>query len=165
MTSDALQLKRSKNKLWKRDRTTGCSSDLLNYKTANNKLRQLCFVQSSSRVLGLMAYWYTGSALHEIPQSYLFTYLTCNLRGIYEKDLAMNIENKRKAFCKCVNSRVKTPPTIDELYKSDGTFISEHSEMVNLFNDHFCSAFTSEDHFIPPPETDSSPYFNNYKIT
>ena len=22
------------------------------------------------RVLGLMAYWYTGSALHQIPQSY-----------------------------------------------------------------------------------------------
>ena len=41
MTSDALQPKRSKNKLWKRYRTTDCSSDLLNYKTANNKLRQL----------------------------------------------------------------------------------------------------------------------------
>jgi len=24
------------------------------------------------RVLGLMAYWYTGSAFHQIPQSYLF---------------------------------------------------------------------------------------------
>jgi len=23
------------------------------------------------RVLGLMAYWYTGSAFHQIPQSYL----------------------------------------------------------------------------------------------
>ena len=29
--------------------------------------------------------------------------------------------------------------------------------MVNLFNDYFCSLFTSEDHFIPPPETGSSP--------
>jgi len=48
-------------------------------------------------------------------------------------------------------------PTIDELCKSDGTFTSEHSGMVNLFNDYFCSVFTSEDDFIPPPETDSSP--------
>jgi len=39
MNSDALQLKKSKNKLWKRYRTTGCSSDLLKYKT--NRLRQL----------------------------------------------------------------------------------------------------------------------------
>ena len=30
---------------------------------------QTCFVQL--RVLGLMAYWYTGSAFHQIPQSYL----------------------------------------------------------------------------------------------
>ena len=29
--------------------------------------------------------------------------------------------------------------------------------MVNLFYDYFCSVFTSEDDFIPPPETDSSP--------
>jgi len=29
----------------------------------------LCAVQL--RVLGLMAYWYTGSAFHQIPQSYL----------------------------------------------------------------------------------------------
>jgi len=28
-------------------------------------------VQLSLRVLGLMAYWYTGSAFHQIPQSYL----------------------------------------------------------------------------------------------
>ena len=32
---------------------------------------QTCFVQLSLRVLGLMAYWYTGSAFHQIPQSYL----------------------------------------------------------------------------------------------
>ena len=59
----------------------------------------------------------------------------------------MNIGSKPKAFWKYVNSRVKTRPTIDELYKSDGTFTSEHSEMVNLFNDYFCSVFTSEDPF------------------
>ena len=29
--------------------------------------------------------------------------------------------------------------------------------MVNLFNGYFCSVFRSEDHFILPPETDSSP--------
>jgi len=118
MTSDALQLKRSKNKLWKRYRTTGCSSDLQNYKTANNKLRQL----------------------------------TCYLRRNYEKDLAINIGSKPKAFWKYVHSRIKTR------YKSDGTCTSEHSEMVNLFNDYFCSVFTSEDHFILPPETDSIIY-------
>ena len=47
--------------------------------------------------------------------------------------------------------------TAEEKYKSDGTFTSEHSEMVNLFNDYFCNMFASEDHFILPPETDSSP--------
>ena len=31
---------------------------------------KLCAVQL--RVLGLMAYWYTGSAFHQIPQSYLY---------------------------------------------------------------------------------------------
>lgn len=41
MNSDALQLKRSKNKLWKKFCTTGFPSDLLNYKTVNNQLRQL----------------------------------------------------------------------------------------------------------------------------
>jgi len=41
MNSDALQLKKSKNKLWKRYRTTGCTSDLLKYKAVNNRLRQL----------------------------------------------------------------------------------------------------------------------------
>ena len=47
-------------------------------------------------------------------------------------------------------------PTINELHKSDDTFTSEHSEMVNLFNDYFSSVFTSEDDFILSPETDSS---------
>ena len=69
----------------------------------------------------------------------------------------MNIGSKPKAFWKYVKSRVNTCPTIDQLYKSDGTFTSEHSEMVNLFNDYFCSVLTSKDDFIPSPETDSSP--------
>jgi len=39
MNSDALQLKKSKNKLWKRYHTTGLPPDLLKYKVVNNKLR------------------------------------------------------------------------------------------------------------------------------
>jgi len=41
MNSDALQIKKSKNKLWKRYSTAGCTSNLLKYKAVNNKLRQL----------------------------------------------------------------------------------------------------------------------------
>jgi len=123
MNFDALQLKKSKNKLWKRYRTTGCSSDLLNYKAVNNRLRQL----------------------------------TRNLRRTYERNLAMNIGSKPKAFWKYVNSRVKTRPTIEELCKPDGTTTSLHPDMVNLFNDYFSSVFTSEDDFVPVPQTDSSP--------
>jgi len=120
---DALQLKKYKNKLWKRYCTTGCSSDLLNCKTANNKLRQL----------------------------------TCNLRRIYEKDLDMNIGSKPNAFWKYMLTQELKLAQQSMKYKCDGTFTSEHSEMVNLFNDYFCSVFTSKDHFIPPPEIDSSP--------
>jgi len=29
--------------------------------------------------------------------------------------------------------------------------------MVNLFNDYFSSVFTSEDDYVPVPQTDSSP--------
>jgi len=48
----------------------------------------------------------------------------------------------------------KTRPTIEELCKSDGTTTSLHPEMVN---DYFSSVFTSEDDFVPVPQTDSSP--------
>jgi len=106
MTSDALQLKRSENKLW------------------NLKGIVLQVV--------LVIYWTTRQLI-----TIKLRQLTCNLRRDYEKDLAMNIGSKPKAFWKY---RVKTRPTIDELYKSDGTFTSEHSEMVNLFNDYFCRA-------------------------
>ena len=41
MNSDALQLKRNKNKLWKKFCVTGSPSYLLNYKTVNNQIRQL----------------------------------------------------------------------------------------------------------------------------
>jgi len=120
VNSDALQLKRNKNKLWKKFRVTGSPSNLLNYKTVNNQLRQL---------------------IH-------------NLRKQYEKDLAMNIGSKLKAFWKYINSRIKTCPTIDELHRSDGSFTSLHSEIVNMFNGYFSSVFTREDNFIPKPHTD-----------
>jgi len=55
------------------------------------------------------------------------------------------------------NSRVKTHSTIEELCKSDGTTTSLHPEMVNLFYDYFSSVFTSEDDFVPVPQTNSSP--------
>jgi len=40
--------------------------------------------------------------------------------------------------------------------KSDGTTTSLHPEMVNLCNNHFSRIFTSEDDFVPVPQTDSS---------
>ena len=41
----------------------------------------LCAVKL--RVLGLMAYWYTGSAFHQIPQSYLeYFWLYRLVRGL-----------------------------------------------------------------------------------
>jgi len=39
--SDSLQLKRRKDKLWKKYHASGCSSDLMNYKEVSNQLRQL----------------------------------------------------------------------------------------------------------------------------
>jgi len=33
------------------------------------------------KVLGLMAYWYTGSAFHQIPQSYLCMHLGNSTKG------------------------------------------------------------------------------------
>jgi len=83
--------------------------------------------------------------------------LTRNLRRNYEKNLAMNIGTKPKAFWKYVNSRVKTRPTIDELRKSDGSSTSSQVEMVNMFNEYFSSVFTSEDDFVPAFHGDSSP--------
>jgi len=62
-----------------------------------------------------------------------------------------------KAFCKYINSRIKTRPTIDELRRSDGSFTSLHSEMVNMFNGYFSSVFTCGDNSIPTPHTDVPP--------
>jgi len=83
--------------------------------------------------------------------------LTHNLRRTYEMNLAMNVGSRPKAFWKYVYSRVKARPTIEELCKPDGTTTSFHPDMVNLFNAYFSSVFTSEDNFVPVPQTDSSP--------
>jgi len=44
-----------------------------------------------------------------------------------------------------------------ESYKSDGSFTSLHSEMVNMFNNYFSRVSTCEDDFIPTPHNDDSP--------
>ena len=45
----------------------------------------LCAVKL--RVLGLMAYWYTGSAFHQIPQSYIYIFTILHLK---QKQQAQN---------------------------------------------------------------------------
>ena len=71
--------------------------------------------------------------------------LTHNLKRNYERQLVQNIKSKPKAFWQCINSKVKTRPSITELLRSDGTTSSSDAEMANLFNDYFSSTFTDED--------------------
>jgi len=44
----------------------------------------LCAVKL--KVLGLMAYWYTGSAFHQIPQSYLICIMSYRIEIFYSSN-------------------------------------------------------------------------------
>jgi len=84
-------------------------SDTLQLKKNKNKLWKIYHTKGCSS--DLLKYKAVNNRLRQLIR---------NLRKTYGMNLAINIESKPKAFWKYVNSRVKTPPTIEELCKSDG---------------------------------------------
>jgi len=124
LISNALSLRRKKNKLWKKFSSSHSPLDLSNFKKVSNELRKL----------------------------------TRDLRKDFEKHLISNVRTKPKAFWQYINSRIKTCPSIDELYRPDGLITSFHPEMPKLLNDYFSSVFTHEDtNSIPTLQSDDQP--------
>jgi len=57
----------------------------------------LCAVKL--RVLGLMAYWYTGSAFHQIPQSYLIIFRAFHALSFLGKPCWRSFNNNYELSC------------------------------------------------------------------
>ena len=68
----------------------------------------------------------------------------------YEKDLARNINNNSKLFCKYVRENSKTKPIIGSFKDEFGSIITEDTEKANLLNKHFASVFKSDDNMEIP---------------
>lgn len=70
--------------------------------------------------------------------------LTRHLKRVFERNLATNAKKNPKQFWKYANSRLKTPPRIPTLTKTDGSKAATAQEKADTLNEFFSSVFTKE---------------------